>query len=286
MSNKLGYIVNETSNVYYITDSEKVAKLQAGCYVVELDQTNQVYLRKIEIESDHVITLPNLQLQSLLEESTKFWKEADKYEKYKLPHKRGFLLHGHPGSGKTTSVLKLSEYLVNQGGVVMFCNHFDDLVRIQLTKIREIEPDRPIAIILEQLETMLLDENGVINGQLLDFLDGIHGIEHVLFIATTSDLNLIPDSIKKRPSRFDLKIEINLPDAIDREHYLKKMIPSTEIKKIDLKVWVKDTKGYTISHLKELITSYFIYGYDYKQIINNINKLITSTKEVGFSFSE
>lgn len=286
MNNKLGYIVNETNNLYYITDSEKVSKLKAGCYTVELDSTNQVYLRLIEIESEHIITLPNLQLQSLLEESTRFWKEADKYEKYKLPHKRGFLLHGHPGSGKTTSVLKLSEYLVNQGGVVFFCNYFDDLVRIQLTKIREIEPERPIAIVLEQLETMLLDENGIINGDLLDFLDGIHGIDHVLFVATTSDLNLIPDSIKKRPSRFDLKIEIKLPDDIDREHYLKKMIPSTEFKKIELKTWIKDTRGYTISHLKELITSYFIYGYDYKQIISNINKLISISKEVGFSFKD
>lgn len=282
MANKLGYIVNETNNLFYITDSEKVAKLKSGCYTVELDPTNQVYLRLIDINSDHVITLPNLQLQSLLEESTKFWKEYEKYEKYKLPHKRGFLLHGSPGSGKTTSALKLSEYLVNQGGVVFFVNYFDELVRTQLSKIREIEPERPIAIVLEQLETMLLDENGIINGTLLDFLDGIHGIEHVLFIATTSDLNLIPDSIKKRPSRFDLKIEIKLPDEIDREHYLKKMIPSTEHKKIDIKTWIKDTNGYTISHLKELITSYFIYGYDYKTIIGNINKLIKISKEVGF----
>ena len=283
MANNLGYIVNELSNVYYITDSIKVDKLKSGCYAIDVDQNNSVHLRKIEVDSNHVISLPNLQLQSLLDESTKFWKEAEKYEKYKLPHKRGFLLHGPPGSGKTTVVIKLSEYIVNFGGVVIFCDYFDDSVRVQLTKIREIEPDRPIAIVLEQLESMLLDEHGQLNSDLLNFLDGIHGIEHALFIATTNDFNCIPDSIKKRPSRFDLKIEIKLPDDIDREHYLKKMIPSTEFKKIDLPTWIKDTNGYTISHLKELITSYFIYGYDYKTIITNINKLIKISKEVGFN---
>jgi ATP-dependent 26S proteasome regulatory subunit len=121
----------------------------------------------------------------------------------------------------------------------------------------------------------------------LEFLDGVNGINHVLFLATTSDLSLVPDSLKKRPSRFDLKVEINLPSATDREYYFTTMIPENELKKIKLENWIKDTDGYTISHLQELITSYFIYGQTYKASISNIRKLINGgDKGIGFELAD
>jgi hypothetical protein len=65
------------------------------------------------------------------------------------------------------------------------------------------------------------------------------------------------------------------------------MIPDNELKKIKLENWIKDTSGYTISHLQELLTSYFIYGQTYKASITNIRKLINSgDKGIGFELQE
>lgn len=283
MAENLGYIVNSAKNTYYVTDSIKVDKLHSGCYAVDIDSNNSIFLKTVDIDPSNIILLPNSQLQNLLTENDNFWKESDKYKKFNLSHKRGFLLYGKPGSGKTTSIIKLCEHIVKMGGIVIFCDYFDDIVRQQITKIREVEPDRPIAIVFEQLDTIIPTDSGTFNTILLDFLDGIHGIDHVLFIASTNRLDMIPESIKKRPSRFDLKVEIKLPDEIDREFYFKEMIPAAFLKKIDLPTWIKDTEGYTVSHLKELITSYFIYGTKYASTITNINKLITNAdKEIGF----
>ena len=96
MANNLGYIVNELSNVYYITDSIKVDKLKSGCYVIDVDQNNSVHLRKIEVDSNHVISLPNLQLQSLLDESTKFWKEAENMKNINYLISEDFYCTAHP----------------------------------------------------------------------------------------------------------------------------------------------------------------------------------------------
>jgi len=284
MGKKLGYVVDDVNNSFFITDSEKIDTLPAGCYSIEPNQDAIICIKKIKLDTESIMVLPNSPLNLLLEEVNKFWSESGKYTNYGLKHKRGILLHGKPGSGKTTSILKLCEDSIKHDSLVFFCDYFDDTHKIQLQRIREIEPTRPLVIVLEQLDVSILEEGGFINTELLNFIDGIVGIDHVLFLASTTNLDFIPDTIKKRPSRFDLKVEIKLPDAADREHYFTKMIPTKEMKKIDLAAWIKATEGYTISHLQELITSHFIYGQTFKSAISNINKILNdSEKEIGFT---
>lgn len=283
MGRKMGYIVDDSGNSFFITDSEKVDRLPAGCYSVEQDAAGTVFIKTLNPDFNSIITLPNSPLPKLSEEVNKFWTEADKYSKFSLQHKRGILLHGMPGSGKTSVVLKLCEDSIKHDSLIFFCNFFDDIVKGQLQRVRQIEPDRPLVIVLEELEVSIIDESNLINVDLLNFIDGTVDINHVLFIASTTSLDFIPDTIKKRPSRFDLKVQINLPDATDREYYLKTLIPDSDLKKINLDTWIKNTEGYTISHLKELITSYFIYGTPYKTAISDINKLLKNEREIGFS---
>jgi hypothetical protein len=287
MGKKLGYVVDEANNSFFITDSEKVDSLPAGCYRIEQGPDSMLFFKRVVLDTKSILILPDSPLPKLLDEVNKFWSESSKYEKFKLPHKRGMLLHGKPGSGKTSSILKICEDSIKHNSLVIICNYFDDIQKLQIQKIREIEPDRPLVIVLEQLEVCLFEEGGHINVDLLNFIDGTSDINHVLFLASTTNLDFIPDTIKKRPSRFDLKVEIALPNSSDREFYFTNMIPEKEFKKIDLQAWVKATDGYTISHLKELITSHFIYGYPFKSAISNINKILNDNeREIGFNNSE
>jgi hypothetical protein len=288
MVKKLGYIVERDGECFYITESQKVHSLDSGAYTIELDTNGALLFKRTELSTNHIVEFPDSSLSTLRAECDKFLSETDKYEKYNLVHKRGILLHGKSGTGKTATIHKLLEsFLEKHNAIAFFCSHFETLTRSQICKVREIEPDRPIVVVLEHLESLVIDEGNLINTELLEFLDGVNGINHVLFLATTSDLSLVPDSLKKRPSRFDLKVEINLPSATDREYYFTTMIPENELKKIKLENWIKDTDGYTISHLQELITSYFIYGQTYKASISNIRKLINGgDKGIGFELAD
>jgi hypothetical protein len=65
------------------------------------------------------------------------------------------------------------------------------------------------------------------------------------------------------------------------------------LKKIDLKKWVSETKGLSISHLKELIVSVIILGLTFEETINKLKDMsnqISSTEpsengkvRIGFS---
>jgi hypothetical protein len=283
-----GYIVERDGECFYITESQKVNSLDCGAYTLELDTNGALFFKRTKLSTEHIVEFPDSNLVKLRDECDKFVSERARYEKFNLVHKRGVLLHGKSGAGKSATIHKLLEsFLEKHNAIAIFCSHFETVTRSQICKIREIEPDRLIVIVLEHLESLVIEEGNYINTELLEFLDGINGIDHVLFIATTSELSLVPDSLKKRPSRFDLKVEINLPSDSDREFYFKKMIPDNELKKIKLENWIKDTSGYTISHLQELLTSYFIYGQTYKASITNIRKLINSgDKGIGFELQE
>lgn len=283
MHKKIGYIVSETGNAFYITESEKIDSLPAGCFSVEQDSAGTVFIQRITPNFDAIIDLPNSPLQSLIAEVNKFWGEASKYATYNMPHKRGILIYGDTAVGKTSLMLKLCESSIEHNSIVFFCNTFDTIEQAQILRIRDIEPDRPLVIVLEHLEVSAFDDVGRVNAALLDFINGISDIDHVLFIATTSTLQTLPQSIINRPSRFDLKVELTAPNAADREFYLKAMIPAGDIDSIDLAAWVKNTNGFTISHLKELITSYFIYDVPYYIAIKNIKKLSKAEKEIGFT---
>jgi AAA+ superfamily predicted ATPase len=279
---KLGYLVSDNDDSFYITDTNKINRLPAGCYTIELDPSNAMFLKTFDVKVNGYVDFPSSKLQDLILETSNFRHQPDKYKKYNLFHKRGFLLYGEPGVGKTVTVLKLCEHIISDDGLIFFCEYFNDNIRRQLIKIREAEPKRFITVVFDQFDAILF-EDGYINTELLDFLDGIRGIDHVLFIAMTNNLQIITDSVKNRPSRFDLKLEMAEPTDSDREFYFKQMIPADELHQIDLKQWVKDTDGFTISHLKELITSFFIYGTSYKKSISGIRKINTnSKKELGF----
>jgi len=78
----------------------------------------------------------------------------------------------------------------------------------------------PSLLFFEDLDSLLgrtLDISTFLN-----LLDGVSAINGIFVIATINDLNVMPPSVIKRPSRFDRKFEIPLPDLEMTVLYLKK----------------------------------------------------------------
>jgi len=75
------------------------------------------------------------------------------------------------------------------------------------------------------------------------------------------------NNIINRPSRFDQKYEVTDPEAEDRKLYLEKKITPEDWKKLGLNVdkVVKDTAGFTMSHLKEFVISLIVYEWEYQK---------------------
>ena len=184
----------------------------------------------------------------------------------------------------------MSDQLIAAGGlVVKFDNPelFVEGMRI----LRQIELDRNVIVLMEDLDSFIDDWS---ESSILNILDGIDQIENVVFLATTNYPEKILGRIKDRPSRFDRVFEFGPPDKNIRSYYLDNLVDkykkTNKTLELDKDKWIADTDKLSIAHMKELFISVNIFGYDYEEtlkLLKGMKKKIKNAEEavqetVGF----
>ena len=239
------------------------SKLDPGMYVIDMTRDLGVFCKKTDICSDELFVFSNSVIVDLNAEIELFWSKSDLYKQNKLVHKRGILLEGFPGTGKTSIISLLSRQIIDKGGIVFKIAGPKNLMYyIPFIKesFRKIQPETPIITIIEDI-----DEYEDYNIELLDFLDGKSHIEHHVVIATTNNTEGIDDTLL-RPSRIDLRIEVELPTEEIREEYFRfKKVPEESIDKL-----VEKSEGFSIADLKELYICIFLLGYPIDKAVDKI----------------
>ena len=266
------------------TNLKTTEKLPSGVYKI-IWKNDDYRVVPIKLNTDELYRFSEDFTDTILKESDKFWKRADIYKKYKFTHKRGILLAGAPGTGKTAVINLLIEQLIKQGGIVFFINsikEFNMYTDIIKTAVREIEPDRPIVTIIEDIDQIISNMNGN-DSEILDLLDGKYSIEHHLVILTSNNTSELSEALL-RPSRIDLMYEIPAPDArIRKEFFENKGIDSKHIKE-----YVTSTEGMSFAEMKEVFTGTVVLGKPLAEVINQIKNpletkdyLTKSKKKIG-----
>lgn len=266
-----------------------VSKLDAGFY--DLVPTDSgVCLERKDINVDDLFILPNDELAEIINDIVKFWERREVFKKYGLLHKRGILLYGRPGVGKSATIQLCTKHLIdNLGGVVINISNVDDLENYSyiIHKLRQIEPERPIIVILEDIES-IAGENNYTTSMLLNILDGVRQIDNVVYLATTNYPEKLQDRITNRPSRFDRRYEVLNPNEEVREAYLRKKLFDEDLAKVDIKTWVEKTEDMSIAHLRELVISVIVMQNDFQETIDRLNglkikpKIKSDTNIIGF----
>ena len=172
------------------------------------------------------------------------------YNDYNLPWKRGLLLYGGAGLGKSTIIKTIiSNY--NFKAVTITASANDEVLREAFAYAEEQSPS---LLFFEDLDALL--EANISSSTLLNLLDGIDAVNGLFVIATANNIHKLKSNITERPSRFDRKIEIPLPDQKMCEVYLKKwfkgLISSAKYKEL-AKLSVKYKLSY--AYIKELFLS-------------------------------
>lgn len=246
------------------TDVTISKKLLPGVYQIYLDQNMGPFCKRLEVHSDELYLFSDSIVGSLLDEINVFWEKKDIYTEHNLIHKRGILLEGYPGTGKSSIISLLSNEVIKRGGVVfkvVNINNFNIYVDFVINSFRQIEPDTPIITIVEDVDKYVDSE------EFLDFLDGKTSISHHVMIATTNNTTHIPDSFL-RPSRLDLKIEVTHPnDTVREEYFIKKGVPEE-----DLKPLVAKSQDLSLADLKELYVSIYLLGYTLEEAVEKITQ--------------
>jgi ATP-dependent 26S proteasome regulatory subunit len=168
--------------------------------------------------------------------------------------KRGILLHGAPGTGKTHTI----GYLLGKlPGVTVIVISGRALSRITeaCSLARTLHP---AAVVVEDVD-LIAEERTARPGQhpllfqLLNEMEGLNSAADVTFLLTTNRADLLEPALAARPGRVDLAAELPLPDADARRQLLRLYADRLLLDGIDLDPVIARTEGVTAPFLKELL---------------------------------
>lgn len=260
-------------NGAYRPCSATCKELPSGVYGIGVDN-NGLYLSAKKIVTDDLVVLPDTASERVLTALQVFWDAKAKFADKGQLFKRGVMLWGPPGSGKTCTLMLLTKDIINRGGIVILPQSPETTTRA-LEYVRLIEPQRPLICVLEDVDEMI-DQHG--EHALLALLDGETQIDNVVFVATTNYPERLDPRIVNRPSRFDEIIKIDMPSAEARGVYFRARLNKMELSDGKLAEWVKDTEGLSIAHLKEIVVAVYCLGREYSETLIRLKAMKNALK--------
>lgn len=167
--------------------------------------------------------------------------------------KRGVLLYGAPGVGKTHTVRYLISslpeltVLILSGGALHF-------IREACSVARALQPS---LLVIEDVD-LVAEERGRHTAspllfQLLNEMDGLGDDIDVTFLLTTNRVDVLEPALVSRPGRIDHAAEIPLPDAEGRRRLLTLYQGGLNLDLANPERVLERTDGVTASFLKELL---------------------------------
>lgn len=235
----------QTGDAFFPVNSV-VNTIPPGAYRCMVSQQGP-YLEKMKINIDSLLALPDSAVEKLLDEFSLFWELRAEFDKRGFTFKRGMLMWGPPGSGKTSGVWQMTQRLVNDHkGVVVFVDN-PQLATWCLGFLQRIEPERPLVTVTEDIDAVLRNHG---EHSLLALYDGENQINNVVHVATTNYPHLLDRRFIDRPSRFDTIMKVGMPSAAARRVYFRAKEPQLDDETVDR--WVAATEGYSVAHLREV----------------------------------
>lgn len=239
--------------------------LPAGIYVPFMTQKG-VALKGIDIKVDDLLDLPDSLYNAIINEIDDFWTRGDKFKQFGFLHRRGYLLYGPAGGGKTSVVQQIINKIVSAGDVVFICSRPHDLVEGILC-FRRIEPNRRVVCVFEDIDAIIRDHG---EDRILALLDGENQIDRVLNIGTTNYPERLDRRIVARPRRFDRVIKIGMPSDNVRRMYLERKLG---IKGDELESWVEKSNGFSFASLAEMVISVKCLGNTLEDTVATLRKI-------------
>ncbi len=233
-----------------------------------------------------------------------------------INHVRGLILYGLPGCGKTIIARQIGKILNCEEPKIVSGPSLLSSYQGQSEKnVRDLFNEAYADKLNKKLHLIILDEfdaisrkRGTLNdsglsdrlvNQLLSMIDGPESLNNILLIAMTNRLELIDDALL-RPGRFEVQIEIGLPDEKGRYDILtihtNKMAKAGYLDEVNLHEIANITKNFTGAELESVVKNAVSYCISKDIDPNNLslikdikpkisqNEIIRSVKEIKPQF--
>jgi hypothetical protein len=168
--------------------------------------------------------------------------------------KRGLLLYGAPGAGKTHTV----RYLIGKlrgTTVIVISGASLGYISAACSVARALQP---AVIVVEDVDLIAEDRDSYAREQpmlfeLLNEMDGLGADADVTFLLTTNRADLLEEALAARPGRVDHAAEIPIPNGDARRRLIELYRGSLVLDLTDTDEVITRTEGVTASFLKELL---------------------------------
>lgn len=251
----------------YRACGQTMPQLPAGTYQCASDGFGSFYFARRNLRVDDLIDFPSSLPAQVFDEIERFWTLGDRFRKHGFLHRRGYLLYGKQGSGKTSMINQVIARTVERGNVAFFCEDTYSFVTC-MQQFRAVEPDRPIVCIFEDIDRYV---TGHSDSLLLQWLDGNCQVDKVINIATTNFPEKLDRRLIARPRRFDRTLQIDAPDSRLREAYFARKIP--DLADSERQRWVELSGELPFAALAELIISVRCLGNDLEETATLLKEL-------------
>lgn len=238
--------------------------LPSGIYVLVTPWGEPPYLKRIKFSTDSLVELPDDESTNIVEHIKEFWAKREAFKELNVTYKRGIVLYGPPGSGKSATIYRLGSMLEEHDTIMLMCQD-PSRTKLALELVKTLEPDRKIVVVFEDIDGIIRRYG---DEELTHLLDGGTDVNNVLFLATTNYPHTIPDRILNRPSRFDMLIKIDMPSAEARRVYIKHILSNNLL--LNIEEYVEKTDGLSVAQIKEVIIQTQIFDKSIEDAVSKV----------------
>ncbi|MCL4380158.1 AAA family ATPase [Candidatus Dependentiae bacterium] len=221
-----------------ITQADLIEATKAAAHGIAVRHNAQPKLKKIEKQGSHGFTELAGPIDPEVLDLKEYLTNPERFKKLGITPPKGILFVGPPGTGKTS----IARALANETGCDFINKSASEFIELYVgmgaKRVRELFEEarkrannndaKKTIIFLDDFDTIGSRAGTMHDGgekqqtitELLNQMDGFDVDSNIIVIAATNHPEMIDDALL-RPGRFDVVIEIALPDAAKREAILR-----------------------------------------------------------------
>lgn len=209
--------------------------------------------RAIEKAAWEDVVLPASMVDLIELNAIRFFDQREHFERLGVPWKRGLLMTGPPGNGKTHLIRAILNRLPVPRLIVKSFGEDQDDIEDVFDQVRVLAP---CVLVLEDIDSLIPP---MLLSAVLNSLDGTEPLDGVLMLATTNHPEKLDPAIRNRPSRFDRVIEFGPPALPERVRLLGKFLSrlpdEAKLLPFELEEVAVLAEGFSYAYMKELAVS-------------------------------